>query len=511
MMKKRIVALLLAGLMSATALASCRVQGNKNPNGTEPNQNPPTGQTTPDPNTNVTPPVVTWQDVNKSVFTINDVKLRQEANGTSTALVNIPKEVELHCTKQSTSWYYVEYVETKDGQETTHQGYVSKASVTEIDILGTDFVDVANGPKVMYANAKTINVRLYPSEAEFSSIVGSFSLNKEVTVISTNGTWYKVKYIKDNVEKNYYVHGSCLSEAKVTDPNDDSPYKDLFTDVEGTPKMFVGVDKVNFRKTPSTNENVTIIMSLSKGCEVTVLKTGTVAGKEWSYVKVDIPNNFETGVPAHSEYGYISSDCLSTSSGSLTLQQLLDLYSFEEVVGSKTMYVLKGNRVNVRYTPFVSEDAENIIDTIGSNDSDAAVTAVKVVAMGTYSNAPWCIIEHTKKENNEDKTVLGFVSLNYLTSSPSGEKFVSLDTLLDTYSKFGFVACDPTRTITAKGKVLCYENPEPQDWVADSVKELAKDTQVTLVAEQTGNDAKWYIIQETENGPYYFVAISFFN
>ena len=508
MMKKRIVALLLAGLMSATALASCRVQGNKNPNGTEPNQDPPTNQTTPDPNTNVTPPVVTWQDVDKSVFTINDVKLRQEANGTSTALVNIPKEVELHCTKQSTSWYYVEYVETKDGQETTHQGYVSKASVTEIDILGTDFVDVANGPKVMYANAKTINVRLYPSEAEFSSIVGSFSLNKEVTVISTNGTWYKVKYIKDNVEKNYYVHGSCLSEAKVTDPNDDSPYKDLFTDVEGTPKMFVGVDKVNFRKTPSTNENVTIIMSLSKGCEVTVLKTGTVAGKEWSYVKVDIPNNFETGVPAHPEYGYISSDCLSTSSGSQTLEDLLATYPDFTAIESKTMYVLKGATLNVRYTPFVSEDAENIMDTIGSKDETAPVTAVKVLAMGTK----WCIIEHTKKVNNEDKILLGFVNLDYLTSSPSGEKVESLQDLLDRYaSKFEFTVCEPSRTVTAKGVVKCYTNPEPQNWETDAVKNLAKDAQVTLVAEQIGDGATWYIIQETENGPYYFVGMSFFN
>ena len=41
MMKKRIVALLLAGLMATAALTSCRVQtnDNDNPGGTEPNQN----------------------------------------------------------------------------------------------------------------------------------------------------------------------------------------------------------------------------------------------------------------------------------------------------------------------------------------------------------------------------------------------------------------------------------------------------------------------------------------
>ena len=153
MMKKRIVALLLAGLMSATALASCRVQNQNQHGGTEPNQNPPTNQTTPGENTN-NPPAITWQEVDKNVYSISDVKLRQEASGTSTALASIAKETALHCTKQSTSWYYVEYGELK--------GYVSKASVTEINILGTDFVEITGGSKVMYANAQTINVRLYP-------------------------------------------------------------------------------------------------------------------------------------------------------------------------------------------------------------------------------------------------------------------------------------------------------------------------------------------------------------
>ena len=149
MMKKRIVALLLAGLMSAAALTSCRVQ-NTNPGGTEP-ENPTTPTETTTPDNPYKPPVETWQDVDKSVYTFNEVKLRQQASNTGSALANIPKETELHCTKQSTSWYYVEY---KKGEETI-SGYVSKASVTEANILGTDMVAVDGGSKIMYANAKT--------------------------------------------------------------------------------------------------------------------------------------------------------------------------------------------------------------------------------------------------------------------------------------------------------------------------------------------------------------------
>ena len=126
MMKKRIVALLLAGLMSATALASCTARGNNQTGGTEPNQNPPTNQTTPNPNTNINPPAPTWNDVNKYVYTYKDVKLFEEANNNSADLGSIPKDQEVHCTKQSTSWLYVEY----DGK----QGYVSKTSVIDIGL-----------------------------------------------------------------------------------------------------------------------------------------------------------------------------------------------------------------------------------------------------------------------------------------------------------------------------------------------------------------------------------------
>ena len=510
MMKKRMIALLLAGLMATAALTSCRVQtnDNDNPGGTEPNQNN-NQTTTTKPEDIYNPPVETWKEETKNVYTVKDVTLLQEASKSSTSLGTIPKETKLTSTKHNSSWYYVEY----DGK----QGYVaiktnSTTNVTEIDIFGTDFEDIEGGSKIMYSNSDNTNVRLYPSTESFSTVKGGYKCNDEVTVVATNGIWFKVKFIdKDNVENFYFVHNTCLSSEKYSDRNNPDTYLPNFTYVNGDEgiTMYVSVDKVNFRKGASTGTDIAVIMSLSKDCVVTVLATGVYEGRNWSYVKVAVPDNLETGIPAHDEEGFISSDCLSSSStsGTQTLDDLLAANSGYTKIDAKTMYVLKGVTLNVRSTPSSSADGENRIDTIGSLDEKAPVTSVKVVAMGSK----WCIIEHTMKVNNEDKTLFGFVHLDYLTSSSSGEKFESLEDLLDRYSSFGFVVCDPARSITAKGKVKCYANPEPQNYQTDSVGELAKDTQVILVAEQTGDNAKWCIIQKTENGPYYFVAISFFN
>ena len=121
MTKNRIIALLLAGLMTTAAMTSCRVQGNNdNPQGTEPNQNGSSQTTTVKPDDPYTPPTITWSDVDKLVFAAGEIDLLEEANKNSKKLGAIPVEAELHCIKQNTSWYLVEY----DGK----QGYVSKTS-----------------------------------------------------------------------------------------------------------------------------------------------------------------------------------------------------------------------------------------------------------------------------------------------------------------------------------------------------------------------------------------------
>lgn len=504
MMKKRIVALLLAGLMSATALASCRVQNQNQHGGTEPNQNPPTNQTTPGENTN-NPPAITWQEVDKNVYSISDVKLRQEASGTSTALASIAKETALHCTKQSTSWYYVEYGELK--------GYVSKASVTEINILGTDFVEITGGSKVMYANAQTINVRLYPTDADFSTAVGSFKLNDEVTVVATNGAWHRVQYIKNGEQKTYYVSAACLNDEKVKDPDDTTAYENLFTAVNGETgvEKYVKVDqggKVNFRKAPNTES--TIIMSLSDGVKVTVLKTGTVNGMEWSYIVVRVESD-KDGVPSEYKFGYISSDYLSNTTGDMTLDDLLAHYpTFTKVEGGMMYYVLKEATITIRREPVFPADGEasNSLSNPQSGKTPDSIKAIKVVATGTVDGTRWFIVEFVKKEGDTETLIRGFVggkALEYLTTDANGNPTVTIEDLIAKYPQF--TKLETPTNVTASKNANTYGTPDASGEV---LGQITAGTTVKLVAQEAGAYATWYVVEDAE-GKLLFVGKEFFN
>ena len=511
MMKKRIVALLLAGLMSATALASCVARNNNNnPNGTEPNQNPPTGQTTPDPNTNVNPPVISWQDVDKSVFTVNDVTLREEASNNSTALASIPKETELHCTKQSTSWYYVEY--EKEGQ--LLNGYVSKARVTEENILGTDFVEVTGGSYSRYVATEGLRKRLYPSDNDnISTVLGSHKLNDVVTVTHTNGTWSR---IQGTDGKTYYLANRHLSEDKVTNPNDDSQYQHLFTPVNGEVgvKKYVSVEQggmVNFRTAPSTDENVTIILSLSDGCEVTLLKTGTVNGVEWSYVVVLVTSNKE-GVPSEYKFGYINSSYLSDTSGEMSIDDWIALYpTLTKIDGGMTYYVLKEATITIRRTPVFPAENEpsNSLANPQSGKNPDTIKAIKVYASGEIDETTWFLVEYTKKEGDKDVVIRGFVggkALEYLTTDANGNPTVTLDDLIIKYPQF--TKLETPTTVTTNGVANCYGTP---DATGEVLGQLAQGAQVKLVAQEQGafGFANWYVIES--EGKLFFVGKSFFN
>lgn len=497
MTKNRIVALLLAGLMVAS-MASCRVQKSNNPGGTEPQETTPTQTTPSTPDTPITPPSA-WQNVDKTVYTISATKLRKDANGSGTALKDIPKETALHCTKQNNSWYYVEY----DGAE----GYIAKTSVTTENILATDFDEIAGGPQIMYSNSNNTNVRLYPSQASFSTVVGGYKLNDEVTVVSTNGTWFKVKYVKNGVEMPYFVHATCLEDAPVEDPNDDSIYQDLFTAVDGTPVMYVsGVESVYFRKAPNTDSDG--ILTLKKGDSVTVLKTGTVEDKEWTYAVVEIPPKKE-GDGITYEYGYISSNCLDYTNGEMTLENLLAIYTtFTQT--DKTMYVLQEKTITIRSAPtFPEEGQDNSLSHPQSGIAPETIKMIKVLATGEVDGVQWFIVEYTKKDGENDVIIRGFVggkALELLTSDPSGKATVTLEDLLLKYPG-QFEVLETPATVTTKSVANCYGTPAVSN---EPLKQLDAGASVTLVAKQKGDFVTWAVIQDGE-GAYYFIQISLLN
>lgn len=501
MMKKRIVALLLAGLMTTATLASCRVQGNTdNPGGTEPNQNN-NQTTTTKPEDIYNPPSTTFEETDELVYAIGEISLRKEATNSSAELAKIPVETELHCTKKSTSWYLVEY----NGQE----GYVSKTGVTK-----NKFVPINEaGSKVMYANAKTINVRLYPNTS--AEIKGNYALNDEVTVIASNGSWYKIQYSED---KTYYVSSDCLSEEKVIDPNDTSIYEDLFTPVNGEEGVEKYVSyklengeggKVNFRQSP--NLKSTIIMSLSDGVKVTVLKTGTVEDMAWSYIAVKIESD-KAGVPSTYAYGYISSDCLSDTNGDMSLDEFIEYYGFNKIDGGMMYYVLKEAKVNIRSTPNVPDkvagEKDNLITALESGTTPESIKALNVVATGEIDGTTWFMAEYTKKEGDKEivtRCFVGGTALDSLTTDKNGERVVTIQDLENKYPKLTILETPETKT--AKSEAKCFGTDDPEGTVLDTI---AAGAEVTVVAKETGSRATWYVI-ETEEGKFYFVGIEFFN
>lgn len=497
MMKKRIVALLLAGLMSAAALTACTVRNNNNnPGGTEP-ENPSSNQTT-TPDKPYVPPVITWQEVDKTIYTFNEVKLRSEASNTGSALASIPKETALHCTKQSTSWYYVEYGEL--------QGYVSKGSVTEANILGTDMVPVDGGSKIMYVKTDTLNVRLYPSEDNnFSNKMGAYKFNDEVVVLATNGTWARVQYAEGKI---YYVSYAYLSETQVEDPNDDTKYAHLFTDVEGQPTMYVdNVSQVKLRKAPNTTSNE--ILALSKGDSVTVLKVGVVDGKEWKYVVVKIDPK-KPGDGDTFEHGYISSDCLSYTNGEMNVDSLIAIYPMFTKTEVTTMYVLLDSAITIRSNPIFPDTEKGEDNSISNPYSTAdSIKSLKVLASGVVEETTWYIVEYIKKDGENEKVITGFIAkgaMNYLTSDPSGKPTITLEDLMLKYPG-QFEELETPVTITTKSLANCYGTPATAN---EPLKQLAEGAQVTLVAKEVGNFVTWAVIQDAE-GAYYFVNYSLLN
>lgn len=501
-MKKRILTLLLAGLLTVS-MASCSTSGTQSNGGTE---TAPTITTPKDEETTTPSEDTDWKTVEKKVYTHKEVTLRSEPSSSGKAVKTLSAALELNCTKVSTAWSYVEY----EGA----YGYVSNAYITDTNILGTDFEAVPGGEKVMYANAKTITVRLYPSTATFSTEKGSYALNEEVTVIASKDQWYKIKYETSNGTVNYYVHASCLSDEKVIDPDDLSQYEGKFQDAPEDTYMYTNCN-ANFRKAPNTKASLALPKALEPGVKVRVLQTGTVTSggetREWSYVELEITPEKE-GDPTTYKYGYISSDCLSAtnSSGEMDLEDLLKLYpDFTET--DKTMYIIVDSSINVRSTPsFPDKDEKtNLIGSISSVKDKIA--AVKIVAAGgVYEGATWVIIEYLDDQDtadtSDDKTVHGFITTKYLTTDSTGKEAVTLDSLLIKHP--GFEICETETTITVTAKANCYTTPESGKTPA---KTLQSGDEVTLVAIETGSARNvWYVIKDA-SGSYYFVGMEFFS
>lgn len=482
-MKKRLLALLLAGLITAT-LVSCstergREDDTKGPNGTE------AEQTRPNENETDPPVTVTWTDVDEAVYVLADsLTLTSVDDGTAT--VKASKLEKLHRVKVSNTQRCI--VE-KDGKHY----YASSKELTTDDILGEGFTKLSK-EKTMYAS-ENANVRSYASTADSGNIVSGLKINDSVTVVATGSVnktnWSKIKVTKDGETVYYFVATSCLSDKQVEDP-DGTDYSKYFTSCADT-KMYVVVEQsLVMRKNPHFKSKD--IAYLLPDAEVIVVATGTVDGMSWSKIKV--ANEVKPGDPQTYTIGYVNSAYLSPVPGGeeMTLDKMLILYpSFTKKDPAETMYV-SAESLNVRSTPTfpASTDKGNIVAGLKKKDQ------VKVVATGTVDSTRWAMIEY-------GEGVFYFVGLSYLTVDPDGNPTPeSVDELIE---KYGFTKLEAAKTYYAVGKVNCYATPGTSGTVA---KELKASDKVTVYAKGEKDGAEWYLFQVDGSAVYYFAGASLF-
>ena len=482
-MKKRLLALLLAGLITAT-LVSCstereREDNTKDPNGTEAEQTRPTENET-DP-----PITVTWTDVDEAVYVLaNSLTLTSVDDGTAT--VKAAKLEKLHRVKVSNTQRCI--VE-KDGK----QYYASSKDLTTDDILGEGFTKLSK-EKTMYAKS-VVNIRSYASTADNGNIVAGLKINDTVTVVATGDVgdlnWSKIKVTEEGKTMYYFVSSKYLSDKQVADPNG-TDYSQYFTPCKDT-TMYVVVEKsLVLRK--NAHLDADDLAYLLPDAEVIVIATGTVDGMTWSKIKV--ANEVKPGDPQTYTIGYVNSAYLSPVPGGeeMTLDKMLILYpSFTKKDPAETMYV-SAESLNVRSTPTfpASTDKGNIVAGLKKKDQ------VKVVATGTVADTRWAMIEY-------GEGVFYFVGLSYLTVDPDGNPTPeSVDELI---AKYGFTKLEAAKTYYATGKVNCYTTPGTSGTVA---KELKANDKVTVYAKGEKDGAEWYLFQIDGSAIYYFAGASLF-
>ncbi len=477
-MKKRIVALLLAGLLSASVLtmASCKKEAER-PDGQIGTTTTGTGIGWP-PNE----PSVVWTEVNETVYVTAAMSLTPVDGGEQTTVKQMDILTRVRIGSDGRS------VVVKNDKEY----YATSRNLTNEDLEGYTFTPCN---ETWYVSSATLNVRRYASNASYSPIKGSYKHNDAVTVVAKGTSWCKIQY---SATEQYFVHMEFLSTTKTVDPDDLSNYP-AFND--GTPTtMYVNVGvvsgKVAYRKAPS--KNATWLGDLPQDTAVTVVASNLVDGKLWCKVRIQIAADPSTGTSATTVTAFISGDCLSETQGSAaakTLEEMLDFYTdFTRTEGVLTRYITEST--NIRSTPeLISAEIEgnNIMATVQK------ATPVKVVAMANAADADgivWAMIEYAEG-------TYYFVSSKMLTTDPSGNPAApTLSELLQTYQ--AFTACTE-KTVYVIGKVNCNTTPTNEA----NPKQLGAGEAVTVVAQGTIDSSTWYIFR-TQSGELFFADSALF-
>ena len=468
-MKKRLLALLLAGLLTAS-MASCisREGERTNPGGvggTEGEQKPPSSTE----DITIPPAPLTWEDADDYIYTTEtSVSLRVNVS-TVEGSVRVAGATKLHRVKKSATWSQVEY------EGTTY--YIANDFLTADDLLGEGFA-ACTPAQTMYATTG-VNIRKYASAtASISVSIGGLKQNETVTVVAKGESWNKVMLTDDKGNVSFgFVKAEFLSKDPVQGTVDKN-YAEYFDACE--PKiMYVAEGQYNLRLEPHKDGQIRDTLTVNKEHPVLTLKVNGIGKGDYAeWYRVSYPDAVKEGDPQTYTDCYIHSSCLKESLESTTLEGFLKLYPDFTKCDELTLYVVNTTPMNARKTP-VFEGVDNIGATLQPKE------AVKVVASGMVGGSLRYIIEY-------QEGIYYFVTARYLTPNETGDPApLSLTELLAQYKSF--TACTATE-VYAIGKVNCYNTPATEDVVPHT---LAQDDKATMVAKSS--DGIWCIIQVGED------------
>ncbi|MBQ1261341.1 MAG: SH3 domain-containing protein [Clostridia bacterium] len=487
-MKKRIFALLLAGLLAAS-MTSC-FQGTSDPQDTNPQQTLPETNPETDPDA----PII-FTEVDETVYTLSDnVRLLTEMDSVVGAVVIKTKVTEMHRIKYHDTWSVVEYL----GQ----QYYVLSDSVTNADLMGKSFTACAD--TTMYVTTDGLNIRKYAS-AKLESL-GTLSANETVTVVATGDGWSKIKFTdKAGAEAFGFVKSEYLSATEYVDPNK-IDYSASFTACNPYKTMYVTADTLTIRF--NAHADSTEMGTLQKDEEVTVVALGTIGESTWAKIRVVVPADKE-GDPDSVYLYYVNAKYLSEIKGGVpvTLEGVIEQWAsigFEKLEAPVTMYICTDS-CWIRNTPeVIAQYIKQGDKEIENPDFNGVGNRVKKDALNVVAlSSEWAIFTITDKETNE--VGYYFVHRSVLTTNASGEPApLSLEELLASNS--GFTACETEgKKLYATASVNCYVSAKTSD---NPAAVLTAGTQVTLAA--TSELGNWYIVKTADN-VYYFVASHLFS
>lgn len=477
-MKQRLLALLLAGLLAASAVA-CKT------NSENPNNNPAVTTTQrpggpQDPNT---PVVDSYRISNDTVYAIHaSVPLYASDSDSASVVLNVPFKTELNRSKYNSTWSVINY----GGNEY----YTKNSNVAADDIAQKSFQPLDN--EQMHVAESGYKLRKYPTQintvnGEDNFAGNSLAVGTNVWAVAKNKDWYEIK-LNQNDSTTCFISAKALGEGKAPTLADLGDYQSKYPGPAATTTTtyYVVVESLTIRERPSAYGLISPDHgTLKKDAEVQVTAIATVNGEKWAEIRI---LDEKLGVNKHY---FVSADCISLTKGG-PVANLNDIIAanplFKAYTTAQIMYVDTEavGGLNLRTAPIVNDD--NLKDNVATG------TELKVVAYGTDDKLSWCIVLYNSQYY--------FASTDYLTPHGQEHNYMPILSLSEAVKKNANLSTITEKTLTVKEKIDYFSDPDIAK--AKDMGDLAVGDTVIVVGSGRVNGIDLYIIRH--NGGHYFIV-----